>query len=324
MTIRFGTLRHTQDLARALGTLPEDLEALVAANPADYYHQIRIPKRGRKRAGQYRIVYKVRQALAIVQKNVADAIAQATAFDECVQGFVHKRSIGSNARVHLGQKQLLHADIHHFFESVTTDQVRATFVSLGCNDDVAAMLTKICTYEGRLPEGSSSSPVIANLVARGLDADMKTLANASGCRYTRYADDMTFSGDDLPDPKQVEALLTKNGFTLRDGQCWTQHRGRSQFVTGVSIADPTQPRLPRRLKRQLRLALHYADTFGLVDHCKRSKKAGNPEREIKRLGGWVTFLYSIEGPKAAQWYYDTWKRVYDTWSAGPQQEQEQE
>ena len=323
MTIRFGTLRHTADLARALGTMPEDLEELAAADPAQHYTQIRIPKRGRKRAGQYRICYKVRQSLAIVQKNIADAIAQATDFDDCVQGFVLKRSIGSNARAHLGQKLLLHADIHHFFESVTTEQVRAAFVSLGCNAAIAAMLTKICTRDGHLPEGSSSSPVIANLVARSLDADMKTLANASGCRYTRYADDLTFSGDELPDPKQVEALLTKNGFTLRDGQCWTQRRGRSQFVTGISIADPAQPRLPRRLKRQLRLALHYADTFGLDDHCKRSKRAGKPGREIKRLGGWVTFLFSIEGPKAAQWYYDTWKRVYDTWSAGPQEPEEE-
>ena len=161
MTIRFGTLRHTADLARALGTMPEDLEALTAADPAQHYTQIRIPKRGRKRAGQYRICYKVHQSLAIVQKNIADAIAQATDFDECVQGFVLKRSIGSNARAHLGRKQLLHADIHHFFESVTIEQVRAAFVSLGCNAAVAEMLTKICTREGHLPEGSSSSPVIA-------------------------------------------------------------------------------------------------------------------------------------------------------------------
>jgi hypothetical protein len=320
MTILFGTLRHADDLARALGTTAEELAELAAADPARYYTQIRIPKRG-KRAGQYRIVYKVHQPLAIVQKNVAEAIAQATEFDECVQGFVLKRSIGSNARVHLAQKQLLHADIHHFFETVTVEQVRAAFVSLGCNDLVADMLTKICTRDGHLPEGSSASPVIANLVARSLDADMKTLAHSYRCRYTRYADDLTFSGDDLPDPEKVEALLKKNGFTLRDGRCWTQGRGRSQYVTGVSISDPAQPRLPRRLKRQLRLALHYADRFGLEDHCKRSKQAGKPGREINRLGGWVTYLSSIEGKKAAQWYYDTWKRVSDKWSGNSQTEE---
>lgn len=322
MTIRFGALRHAADLARALGALPEDLEDL-AATAATYYTPIRIPKRGRKRAGQYRTVHKVRQDLAIVQKNVADAIAGATAFDECVQGFVLKRSIATNATVHLGQKHLLHADIHHFFASITIAQVRDAFASLGCNAAVAELLTKLCTHEGCLPEGSSSSPAIANLVARGLDADMKTLAAATGCRYTRYADDMTFSGDELPDPKQVEDLVTRHGFTLRDGLCWTQHRGRSQFVTGVSIADPTQPRLPRRLKRQLRLALHYADQFGLEDHCKRSSKARKPSQEIKRLGGWITFLYSIEGPKATEWYYEKWKRIFDRWNAGPHEQEEE-
>lgn len=312
MQIRFGEIRHVQDLARALGTNVEDLEVyLVPANQAALYTTIRIPKRGRKRRGEFRTVYRARQDLKVLQKNIADAIASSTIFDDCVQGFVQKRSIATNARVHLGQRILLRADIHHFFESITFEQVQTALSSLGCIPAIALTLARVCTRDGHLPEGSSSSPVIANLVGRFLDADLKNLAAAHGCRYTRYADDLTFSGDELPDPGRVQDLIARHGFKLRDDECRTQRRGRSQYVTGLTIADTERPHIAKRAKRRLRLELHYAARFGIAEHLKRTNPGAYMEREIKRLGGWVTFMFSVEGPESTRWYYDKWTIIRD-------------
>ena len=308
--IRFAEIRHVDDLARVLGTTVADLRELTRPGAkASRYQQIVLPKKGKRRQGQVRIVYKVRQDLKLLQSAIAGAIAAAAVFDEHVQGFVNKRSIVSNARVHLGQKQLLHADIHHFFESITTDQVRGAFVSLGCLPDVASMLAELCTLDGRLPEGSSSSPAVANVVARYLDADLKSLAVANGCRFTRYADDITISGDVVPDGSRVEAILRQQGFALRDGKCRTQARGKSQYVTGLTIGDPSRPHIPRIVKRRLRLELYYARKFGLTNHLNRSGSGYATSQAIKRLGGWISFMSSVEGKDATERLYRQWLAI---------------
>jgi retron-type reverse transcriptase len=323
MALRFGDLRHLADLANALGCLVEDLERFSQApDQKVFYTAIRIPKRGKRRRGEFRTVYKVRQQLKLLQKNIGDAITGSTTFDECVQGFVLKRSIVTNARMHLGQALLLHADIERFFENITTVQVEKAFGSLGCRPEVASTLARICTLNGQLPEGSPSSPAIANIVARFLDVDLKNLAATNGCVYSRYADDLTFSGTGVPDPVQIEALLNQHGFKLRDKQCRTQRKGRSQYVTGLSISDPTRPRLPRVVKQRLRQELYYAAKFGLEDHLKRSGRDTEPLREAARLGGWISFMASVEGPEATERFHKKWMAVRETFFAGEPEEED--
>jgi len=308
--IRFSELRHDADVARALGTTIDALARYAkAADQSGFYTTIRLPKQSRKRPGEYRTVYKAEQPLALLHKNIASAIAAATTFEDHVQGFVSKRSIVTNARVHLGQKLLLHADIHHFFESITIDQVHAALRSLGCNAEVARLLAGVCTRNARLPEGSNSSPILANLVGRFLDADLKNLARAHGCHYTRYADDITFSGDEVPDCAQVAAILQQYGFALRDGRCRTQRRGRAQYVTGLTISDPRGPHIPRRMKRRLRLELYYATRYGLRGHLARTNSRRSPAQELNRLGGWISFMSSVEGRQATQRFHETWSRL---------------
>jgi retron-type reverse transcriptase len=308
--IRFSEIRHLDDLARAFGTTVDEIQQFLSATTkATRYQSIRLRKKGKRRQGQFRTVYKVAQNLKLLQANVATAIAASTEFEEHVQGFVNKRSIVSNARLHLGQKLLLHADIHHFFESITLAHVDSAFRSLGCVPLVASALANICTLDDRLPEGSSASPIIANLVARYLDADLKSLAQAHGCRYSRYADDITISGDVVPDAARVAALLGQHGFELREGKCRTQRRGKSQYVTGLTIADRRTPRIPRIVKRRLRLELHYATRFGLQDHLDRTGSDRSSWQEIKRLGGWVSFMSSVEGKDATEALHRSWSAL---------------
>ena len=302
-------VRTLASIARVLGCTAEDLQGIAAElDQRHLYERLRIPKKNRRRRGQFRTVYKPNQRLALIQKNIATWLSEHVELPEYVQGFVQKRSIAPNARIHLGQQTLLHADIHDFFDSFTVTQVTAAFVALGCAQPLADTLGRCCTLNGRLPQGSSASPILANLVCLHLDVDLNTLATANDCRYSRYADDITISGKTIPECSQIRALLARHGFALRDDRCRIQRRGRSQYVTGLSVFDLTIPRVPRRMKHRLRLELHYATKFGLAEHLDRIGSDEEPLHALARLHGWMSFIYSVEG-KAQRKLFNQWLKV---------------
>lgn len=264
-----------------------------AADQAAYYQVIRIPKRGPRRRGQFRTVHKAKSYwLGQIHYMMARLIAGNTSFQPHVQGFVHRRSILTNASQHLGARIVLHGDLTNFFDSITVEQVRDGLESLASPPAMASLIASVCTIDGRLRQGTHCAPILANLVCRQLDVDMLTLAAAYGGRYTRYADDLTFSGEDVPTSEQVRALVERHGFQLRDGRCYRQQKGRTQYVTGLTVADE-RPRLPRKMKRNMRLVLYYVEKYGIDSHLARtSDKAGYKDQ--RTLEGALRFFHSIE------------------------------
>ncbi|EAU68745.1 RNA-directed DNA polymerase from retron Mx65, putative [Stigmatella aurantiaca DW4/3-1] len=118
MAFPFRSIRHSSDLAQALECTADDLNTFAdTSRQREFYNELRIPKRRRQ---GYRIVYRAKAAVLLrMHKTLADAVSGAVSFPTYVQGFVKKRSIVTNARQHLGKPLLLHADIKHFFESIT-------------------------------------------------------------------------------------------------------------------------------------------------------------------------------------------------------------
>jgi RNA-directed DNA polymerase len=309
--ISFGRIRDLKDLAKNFDCTIEDLERFTqASDQIVFYRPIKIRKRGKKRRAEFRTVYKADRDLDLLQKNVATSISSQTVFPECVQGFVKGRSIATNAKLHLAQKYLLHADIHNFFDSIKINQVVTAFEALGCRTSIAQALATLCTLREFLPQGTSTSPLIANLVCKHLDVDLETLAVAHKCKYSRYADDITISGDSLPPEESVTTLLGKHKFELRDGKCRIQKRGRSQYVTGLTICDPNFPRISRTIKRRLRLELYYAERFGLENHLEKIEWHGPLHWQLNRIGGWISFIFSVE-PARASMLNAQWNKIRD-------------
>ena len=293
-------LLSLDDVAVACGTDLDLLKAYAkAAEQHVFYKVISIRKRGNHRS-PFRIVYAAREDwLSQFHRQVAMIIANSHNFGEHVQGFIKKRSIVTNASQHLGAARLLHADIEGFFDAIHEQQVELAFVSLGCSASVAKFLAQCCTIDGVLRQGTRCSPAIANLVCRGLDDDLLRLASARGAVYTRYADDMTFSGDSVPGPDSIKVVIEGYGFKLRGGDCITQRRGRRQYVTGLSVADKTAPRLPKRMKRQLRQILHYVDKYGF-DKIAGARLASGRDNQLF-LHGYLRYAFSVEPERATQW-----------------------
>ncbi len=294
-TPRFSDLHDVTDLAKAAGIAPADIDRYASEpDQLQLYKVVQLRKRGRKRAGQFRIVHKaLDESLSQLHRTVAMMVVAAAPSAAYVQGFVHGRSIRTNAAQHLGRQAILHGDIKGFFDAITVEQVRDGLAALGARPDIATLVSRVCTIDGRLRQGTRCSPALANLVCRQLDLDLVLLAGGSGSTYTRYADDMVFSGDTVPTSEAVAGLLQRHGFTLRDGQCHLQIRGFSQFVTGLHVFDDDKPRLPRRLKRRLRLVLHYVERFGVDAHF--AHPARHPlQTTAEALQGMLRYVQSVE------------------------------
>jgi RNA-directed DNA polymerase len=232
------------------------------------------------------------------QKQIASAIADSVVFDDCVQGFVKGRSIATNAKAHIGADVVLRADIRDFFESISIAPIQSAFESLGAASEAAALLAEIVSLEGILVQGASSSPAVANLVVVDMDRDLRKLANEFGSKYTRYSDDLTFSGSRCPGRSDLEAVLERHGFVMAKEKCRYQYRGKSQFVTGLSVADSLQPRVPKRTKRWLRAAVHAAGRYGIDELVKHIEIDWHQNAEIARIDGTIAYMYSVE-PKVA-------------------------
>jgi retron-type reverse transcriptase len=308
--IRFGDIETESDLAEVFGCKVDDLLKVArATDQIELYEQISLPKKGRKRRGEFRVVYKPKlQVLRLLQKNIATALSLCTVFADCVQGFTAKRSIVTNARAHLGAKILVHADIKNFFESIKLPQIEGAFQSLGCNSAISSTLAKVCSLNGFLPQGSNASPIIANMVCRNLDTDFLALATANGSVYTRYADDITFSGSKVPHEAAIWQLLRIHGFEMRAGAARTQKKGKAQYVTGLTVSDASYPRVPRRVKHRLRLELYYMRKFGIEDHLAHTGSGESQLWATNRIGGWIKFIHSVE-PQRARVFADQWAEV---------------
>lgn len=297
-------INNIDDVARACGIEPDFIREYAESTVQhSYYQALKLRKKGKRRQGEHRVVFAARKEwLKQLHRGLAMIVTNSANFGEHVQGFVKKRSTRSNAEKHLGAKILLHADIKGFFDAITTQHVQTAFVEHGVSLPMAETLAKACTIDGLLRQGTRCSPTIANLVCFSMDEAFLRLAVSTRSMYSRYADDIVFSGDSVPSDDSVRAILKSYGFELRDGQCFHQRQGRVQYVTGLSVADPSKPRLPRRLKNQLRLVIYYIEKYGLDDHFEKSSQSDGEPRVVW-LDGLLSYAQSIEPQLVNRWQH---------------------
>jgi retron-type reverse transcriptase len=271
-------------------------------------HKFHIPKKGSH--GGYRTVHAVytfqlEGVLKILNNYLSDLYEPRTS----VHGFVSGRNTKTNAKEHLAKHTVLSVDIDSFFDTITQKMVQKGIESLGFNSNVADWISKITTVNGHLVQGFNTSPSIANIVVSQLDEDLEKLAGES-VAYTRYADDLYFSSNgDLPEIEEIRSIIEKHGFKLNDCKTATMKRGRNQYVTGLTVFDDKTPRIPKRIKRNLRLEIHKISQHGYTKHAIRRMKnrvesldgdefgndIGEEIIEIQhRLFGWIHYIGSIE------------------------------
>jgi hypothetical protein len=213
---------------------------------------------------------------------------------EHVQGFRRDRSIFTNAAIHCRKAKVATADIHEFFDNIRLAAVVEVFQSVGCARECAVTLAHICCLNGRLPQGGRASPVIANLALRRLDAEFLQHAKAGGFVYTRYADDLAFSGDDVPTETFLAEILVRHGFRLKPGSYRLVEDSRGRWVTGLNVSGSI-PMISQKKRRRIERMLHAIERYGPRAFAKK-----RGDDSVQWLDGNVLWLKKYD-PQGQQW-----------------------
>lgn len=209
-----------------------------------------------------------------IQRWILDNILYKIPVSQFNTAFTPGASIIKNALPHVGAKVVIKMDIESFFPSISFERVLGIFLEMGYVYSVAVMLAKLSCYKGVLPQGASTSPMLANLICRNLDLRLGSLAKKRGLLYTRYADDLTFSGDITTVDGlllTVETIVQSEGFLLSKKKTRVMRRNSSQRVTGLTVNN--KPNIPREYYRKVKAIIHNCIKYGVQSqNLKRGEK----------------------------------------------------
>lgn len=252
MERRFIPILHGSDIGHYLGISPR-LVGHMAKAPHKYYRPFNIPKKkgGTRRIDAPRIFLKT------VQRYLLDCILHQVPLHEAVVGFRPKLNCSTGALRHVGRPYLWNIDLKDFFPTVKLKQVQAVFAQIGYASETAFLLARLCCLDGRLPQGAPTSPALANIVFTPADRKLDALAQAAGLVYSRYADDLSFSGVLLiPEAfrREVFSVITAHGFKVNQTKSRLMGPRARREVTGLTVNKSVS--VQRKRRRELRAFFH--------------------------------------------------------------------
>ncbi|MDP3657729.1 MAG: reverse transcriptase family protein [Brevundimonas sp.] len=261
----FFRLRSKAKLADLLFISVEKLESL--ANLTGSYYEFEKAKK----SGGVRNISAPVEPLKQVQKRIAVLLQRITPPDYLFAP-VSGRSYVDNAARHIGAQSVRLLDIEDFFPSCSVKKAAWLFANkLECSPDVAAILCKLVTLKGALPQGSPASPILAYLCYLEMWSEIQQLVEEAGCTLSVYADDLTISGDLVREEMiwKVKRTLFRHGHRYsREKE--RSRRGRPVEVTGVILRREgvAAPNRQHQRIHELREELRHA-TVEEAAHLKR-------------------------------------------------------
>ncbi len=243
-------------LAVCLGVSPK-LISQIANRPARHYRHFPLPKA----SGGVRDIESPRVFLKVIQWFLADHVFVRLPVHPAVHSFRLGRSVVSNATPHVGKRYVGSMDIENFFGSISRTQVREHLTNCGFKGWESDLISKLCTNQDHLPQGAPTSPVISNSLLFDFDHHTQRYCNEQNLEYTRYADDITISGQSrakISEAFKVVELRLRESYRLRVRSDKTRIASRhgQQQVTGVVVNSDAAP--PRMLRRRVRAMFHQA------------------------------------------------------------------
>jgi RNA-directed DNA polymerase len=247
--------------AASIGYKPSGLSFILYKMPdSGKYKTFDIPKAG----GGTRTIHAPTERLKRLQGRLASALLECNSeihekkpLPSLSHGFEKGRSIFTNAWEHKSRRYVLNIDIANFFPTINFGRIRGFFIynrEYALAPKSATLIAQIACFQGKLPQGSPCSPIIANLIAHLLDVRMVRLAKAHTCTYSTYADDLTFSTNQIKFPSAIaeelkgypgswvlsENLLNeiaRTGFSVNHRKTRMQCRPSQQLVTGLTVNE---------------------------------------------------------------------------------------
>lgn len=294
-------LADANELAFGPGYLPEANSTKRLSN----YHIRRIPKRG----GGERVLCAPKPKMKAAQRTILREILDKVPAHPAAKAFRRGHDISHHAHPHIGRKVVAAFDLQDFFPTISKKRVFGFFHGLGYPASVAHVLSLLCTTRDctgprgsrrHLPQGAPTSPALANAICHRLDCRLTGLARRFGATYTRYADDLAFSGDEefkrglsrfIP---LCEHIIRAERFRVNPKKRRFMRRGRLQRLTGLNVNDKVS--LGRAEYDRLKAILHNARRAGSLDGQNRDN-VPNFESHLRGRIAWVARFHAARGAK---------------------------
>ena len=310
------------DLAAWLGITIAELDWFAdvrGMNPAEgvlsHYRYAWVPKRYGARLMEI-----PKPRLRAMQRKVLREILDAIPLHDAAHGFRQGRSCKTFVAPHTRQHVLLRMDLKNFFPSIPGSRIHALFTTLGYPEAVARTFTGLCTHHvpmslarrgaasweeakllgvPHLPQGAPTSPALANACALHLDLRLDALAQVMGARYTRYADDVAFSGGEVVRRRVarisqlVASIVLEEGFEVNHRKTRAMHRSDRQVLTGIVVNE--KPNIRRHEFDRLKAILTNCLRHGPASQNREARK------DFKaHLAGRIAHVASLNSARGAR------------------------
>ena len=200
-------------------------------------------------------------------------------------------------------KYIYKLDIRHFFDNIIYPTVKKAFPSDRYSEQNRILLALLCSFRDTLPQGAPTSPGISNIIMRDFDFAVGQWCDSHAISYTRYCDDMTFSGEF--DPASVIAMvrneLQKTGLFLNESKTTVVHKGQKQQVTGIVVNEAAH--IPNDYKRKIRQEMYFCKKYGVSAHLDHLGTKISPEAYTASMLGRVNYVLSVEPSNSEMLHY---------------------
>jgi len=244
-----------------------------------------------KKNGKKRKISEPLPSLKEIQLWILENILYNIKVSRYAKAYIPKVSIKQNLKFHVKKPLILAVDIEDFFPSIKQSHVETIFQSLGYSSMISNLLAKLCCRDGSLPQGAPTSPYLSNIYLKPLDDSISKYCKENYIHYTRYADDLTFSGK-----FNAEALLgllntetRKLSLQINNNKTKVMTPNTRQTVTGIVVNE--KPQVSFKKRNEIRQIIYYIKKFGLENHMARLNI--RKQNYLEHLLGQVNFIIYI-------------------------------
>ena len=248
-----------------------------------------------KKTGGLRFLNAPSKTLKDIQKRILKNVLEEKKTSNYTYAYIKGCSIIDNAKPHVDKSKIVKLDIKDFFDNINFNMVYSTcFNETLYPKKLGMLLANLCTYNNSLPQGAPTSGYISNIVLRSFDEKIGLFCKNNDIEYTRYCDDMTFSGDFNTRKliKKVNELLYEEGFCLNKKKIVVVNKKNRQQVTGIVVNNKLSIR--KSYKKKIRQEVYYINKFGLKSHLIKRKIKLEEKDYLNKLLSKINFVLQVE------------------------------
>ena len=291
----------------------------------DLYTSFEIPKK----SGGFRHIYAPQKDLKVIQRKLAEALynCQKEIWNKCnvnlniSHAFQKEKSFITNAKIHRNKRFVINIDLENFFDSFHFGRVQGYFLknrNFQLPSEVATVIAQLTCYQGKLPQGAPTSPIITNLICNIFDVRISKLAKKYRLDYTRYVDDLTFSTNNKEFLnikniffEELEKEIINAGFSINKKKTRIQYRDSRQEVTGVVVNKKLHvSRDYYKRTRAMAYQLYKSGEYFIEDEIKGTINQLEGRFSFINQLEWYNNKLNLEGKKLTYEYLNGRERAY--------------